>query len=77
MVNLDMLPTPTHSTHRLTWMALAVFAALSSAAPASAVPSVAEQFPRDKLAEVLLPIQDWRPFPVCVVLRVVPTLTNR
>jgi len=45
-------------------MALAVFAALSSAAAAPAVASLAEQFPRAKLAQVLLPLQDWRPFPV-------------
>jgi hypothetical protein len=46
-------------------MALAVTILFSCALPAAAILPLAEQFPPAKLAQVLLPTSDWRPFPVC------------
>jgi hypothetical protein len=46
-------------------MGLAILALLSTLNAAWAFPSLAEQFPPEKLAQVLLPISDWQPFPSC------------
>lgn len=46
-------------------MALAVTILFICALSVSAIPPLAEEFPPAKLAQVLLPASDWRPFPVC------------
>ena len=33
----------------------------------SAIPPLTEEFPPAKLAQVLLPASDWRPFPICTI----------